>query len=67
MPLNPSVAATITEIPARGTIAMALNGVPAYGPMEGNDFNAVEGANAAGGAAFWYGHASNAVWHFHSK
>ena len=28
MPLNPTVAASHTEIPTRGIIAMAVNGVP---------------------------------------
>ena len=28
MPLNPTVAASRTEIPVRGIIAMAVNGVP---------------------------------------
>lgn len=42
MPLNPTVAGSHTEIPARGIIAMAVNGVPAYGPQEAGSTNAVE-------------------------
>mmetsp|Transcript_13078 Transcript_13078/g.36191 ORF Transcript_13078/g.36191 Transcript_13078/m.36191 type:complete len:850 (+) Transcript_13078:53-2602(+) len=67
MPLQPQVAASQTEIPIRGMVAMALNGVPAYGPQESDDANAVDGADSVPGAKFWYGHTGgNLVWHFHN-
>mmetsp|Transcript_16509 Transcript_16509/g.37941 ORF Transcript_16509/g.37941 Transcript_16509/m.37941 type:complete len:154 (+) Transcript_16509:465-926(+) len=57
----------LTEIPIRGMIAMAVNGVPAYGPQEADGFNAVEVTQSTlVGAGFWYGHASpNNAWHVH--
>ena len=64
MPLYPSVADEQTEIPIRGMVAMALNGVPTYGPQEAGDFNALEGDNAVRGANFWYGHAGSTVCKF---
>lgn len=42
MPLFPSVQGTQTEVPVRGTIAIAINGVPGFGPQESTDANAVE-------------------------
>ena len=57
IPLNPSVANQKTEVPMRGMIAMALNGVPAYGPQEADSNNAVEGNMGVPGARYWYGHA----------
>ena len=59
MPLNPTIAASKTEPPTRGIIAMTLHGVPAYGPQEAGSSNAVEPeANSAiTDAQFWYGHA----------
>jgi len=69
MPLNPSVASSVTEIPTRGAIAMAVNGVPAYGPQEGNGSNAVEpsAGSPIQDAKFWYGHADmQKAWHFHN-
>ena len=42
MPLNPVAAGSPTEIPVRGIIAVASNGVPAYGAQEGGSTNAVE-------------------------
>jgi hypothetical protein len=52
----------------RGMLAMALNGVPAYGPQEGDSNNAVEAMSSGiQGAGFWYGHAGqDNVWHVHS-
>jgi len=46
-----------TEVPMRGMIAVALNGVPAYGPQEADSNNAVEGTMGVPGARYWYGHA----------
>jgi len=67
MPLNPSVADRRTEIPIRGMIAMALNGVPAYGAQENDYLNAVEGTMGVQGAKYWYGHAGpNSAWHVHN-
>jgi len=68
MPLNPVVAQTRTEIPTLGMIAMATNGVPAYGPMELFNNNAVEPTDSeVQGAGFWYGHPGNGgTWHFHN-
>jgi len=59
MPLNPSIAGSKSEPPARGIIAMAVTGVPAYGPQEGGSTNAVEPEAGASitDAQFWYGHA----------
>ena len=59
MPLNPVDAGVKTEIPSRGIIAMALNGVPGYGLQKAGSSNAVE-PDANGriqDAKFWYGHA----------
>lgn len=68
IPLNPSLENSKTEIAPRGIIAMALNGVPTYGPMESSDENAVETATGqVGGAGYWYGHADGQNrWHVHS-
>jgi len=68
LPLDPVVAETRTEIPTGGMIAMATNGIPAYGPMELFNENAVEPSDSTVvGAGFWYGHASNGgSWHFHN-
>ncbi len=68
LPLHPKVAANQqrTEIPIRGMIVMATNGVPAYNAQENDYLNAVEGGNRPG-AQFWYGHAGgNSVWHVHN-
>jgi len=56
------------EVPIRGMIAMAKNGVPAYGPQESDGFNAVEiGESGKTGAQYWYGHAGgNSGWHTHN-
>ncbi len=69
MPLNPEVASERTEVPIRGMIAMALNGVPAFGPQEANSNNAVEPNDGdIQGAQFWYGHTTgNSLWHFVSR
>jgi hypothetical protein len=52
----------------RGMLAMALNGVPAYGPQENDSFNAVKAMDGGvTGAGFWYGHTGgDYVWHVHS-
>jgi len=56
-----------TEIPIRGMIAMALNGVPAYGPQESDGLSAVEPTGSVQDAQYWYGHPdSNGGWHVHS-
>lgn len=69
MPLDPDKADNGPfEVPIRGMIAMATNGVPAYGPQESDSLNAVEATESdKKGAGFWYGHAgaSNA-WHVHN-
>mmetsp|Transcript_25994 Transcript_25994/g.32052 ORF Transcript_25994/g.32052 Transcript_25994/m.32052 type:complete len:220 (+) Transcript_25994:242-901(+) len=69
MPLNPIVAASKTEIPTRGIIAMSTNGVPAYNALEGGSTNAVEpdASSFIQDAKFWYGHADRRnAWHFHN-
>lgn len=67
MPLYPTLASARTEVPIRGMLAMALNGVPAYGPQESDSLNAVEGMAGVKGANFWYGHSGgDQVWHVHN-
>jgi hypothetical protein len=68
IPLYPEVATSQTEIPVRGMIAMALNGVPSYGAQESDSLNAVEGDAAdAKSANFWYGHTgADSNWHIHA-
>jgi len=67
IPLNPTIATSRTEVPIRGMLAMALNGIPAYGPQESDSNNAVEGDDGVQGARFWYGHAGpNSAWHIHN-
>ena len=69
MPLEPTMENSKTEIPIRGAIAMALNGVPAYGPQEAAGENAVEpdSNSQIQDAQFWYGHADRQkAWHFHN-
>ena len=66
MPLNPVYEEEKRELPTRGTIAFALNGVPAYGPMESGSSNAVEpDDDTLQGAQYWYGHAAGTTWHIH--
>ena len=68
IPLNP-VLGDRKEVPIRGMLAMALNGVPAYGPQEADGANAVEVMAGMGvqDAQFWYGHAGpNSAWHVHN-
>ena len=67
MPLNPTQATDHTEVPIRGMLAMALNGVPGYGPQESDSLNAVEvSTSTKTGAGYWYGHpGADNVWHFH--
>ena len=65
--MYPTEANEPIEIPARGIIAMATNGVPAYGALENENNNAVEPNGQIPDAQFWYGHAtSQGVWHFHN-
>jgi len=67
LPLFPTESTNPTEIPARGIIAVATNGVPAYGALEAGDNNAVEPNGDIMDAQFWYGHATSlGVWHFHN-
>eukprot|EP00588_Corethron_pennatum_P035950 CAMPEP_0194345440 /NCGR_PEP_ID=MMETSP0171-20130528/104854_1 /TAXON_ID=218684 /ORGANISM="Corethron pennatum, Strain L29A3" /LENGTH=343 /DNA_ID=CAMNT_0039112417 /DNA_START=163 /DNA_END=1190 /DNA_ORIENTATION=+ len=57
----------IQEIPIRGIIAMSTNGVPAFGPQEVGNDNAVDPTGPIQDAQFWYGHATmQKVWHFHN-
>ena len=66
MPLNPTVIDPI-EIPSKGIIAIALNGVPAFGAQEVDDANAVEPDGQIKDAQFWYGHGTKFnIWHFHN-
>lgn len=70
MPLDPVYDSTtpISEIPVRGMIAMAKNGVPAYGPQESDSLNAVEATESnKTDAGYWYGHRGvDSGWHFHN-
>ena len=70
MPLDPvfDPMMEISEIPLRGMIAMAKNGVPAFGPQESDGLNAVDiTLSDKFGANFWYGHAGgNNGWHVHN-
>lgn len=73
LPLHPkvSVASKKAEIPIRGPIAMAVNGVPAYNAQEGDSLNSVEppagDTSVVQDAQFWYGHANRQnAWHFHN-
>ena len=74
IPLNPTppnptdTAADKKEVPIRGMVAMALNGVPAYGPQESDSLNAVEAVDSSKfDAGFWYGHpGGNNGWHVHN-
>jgi hypothetical protein len=62
MPLYPTINRVRTEVPIRGMLAMAMNGVPTYGPQESDSLNAVEGMGVPG-ARFWYGHTGgNSAW-----
>lgn len=70
-PPNPNPAATAdekTEVPIRGMIAMAKNGVPAFGPQESDGLNAVDPTVSNRlDAQYWYGHpGGNNGWHVHS-
>lgn len=68
LPLNPTKQTSITELEHKGIIAMAINGVPAYGAMEGSDGNAMAIDGQFDDAAFWYGHATMAnVDHYHNS
>jgi len=68
LPLNPIKQNNKIEIPARSIIAMATNGVPAFGPLEGGDSNSVEPGNGfIQDAQFWYGHPTqDGTWHVHN-
>lgn len=67
MPLNPSVSSSKYDIPVRGMIAVATNGVPTFGPQEVDGENALDPTGTVKDAGFWYGHPSiQKAWHFHS-
>jgi hypothetical protein len=69
MPLYPVVTSTLTEPASHGIVAMALNGIPAFGAQEASGDNAYEHAQDAFivDAKYWYGHASpNNDWHYHT-
>eukprot|EP00551_Chaetoceros_affinis_P016219 CAMPEP_0203692314 /NCGR_PEP_ID=MMETSP0091-20130426/4489_1 /ASSEMBLY_ACC=CAM_ASM_001089 /TAXON_ID=426623 /ORGANISM="Chaetoceros affinis, Strain CCMP159" /LENGTH=391 /DNA_ID=CAMNT_0050563083 /DNA_START=137 /DNA_END=1309 /DNA_ORIENTATION=+ len=70
LPLEPVIASSQREIPVRGMIAMAVNGVPTYGAQESSSTNAVEPTDDDGavqGANYWYGHSNGSgVWHVHN-
>jgi len=70
LPLDPVYDANSpkTEIPIRGIVAMAKNGVPTFGPQESDGLNAVEtGESNKLGAKYWYGHAGgDSGWHVHN-
>jgi len=67
LPLNPEKSDDLEEIPSKGLIAIATNGVPAYGAKEVDDMNAVEPNGDIVDAQYWYGHATKGnIWHFHN-
>lgn len=67
LPLNPEKSNDLEEIPKKGIIAIASNGVPAYGAQEVDDNNAVEPDGQIVDAQYWYGHATKGnIWHFHN-
>ena len=59
------------EIPIRGMVAIAKNGVPAFGAQEVDGANAVEPCNITGcvqDAQYWYGHPNTkGGWHVHDS
>lgn len=67
-PTNPTEPYDRTEVPIRGMVAMALNGVPAFGPQESDSLNAVEATESNKlGANYWYGHSgADSGWHVHN-
>lgn len=69
IPIEPVLSNTLTEPASHGIVAMALNGIPAFGAQEASGDNAYEHAEDAfiKDAKYWYGHASpNYDWHYHS-
>jgi hypothetical protein len=58
LPLNPTYVGGITEVPPMGMIAIATNGVAAYGALEGSGGNALDPNGQFVDASFWYGHAA---------
>ena len=74
IPLNPDVPVAKEnsekmEIPVRGIVAIAKNGVPTFGSQESDGLNAVEPtASNKLDATYWYGHpgAGNHGWHVHN-
>ena len=58
LPLNPTYMSGITEVPPMGMLAMATNGVAAFGAMEGEGGNALDPNGQFVDASFWYGHAT---------
>lgn len=67
IPLNPEYTDAITEPPDFGIIAIALNGVSIFGPLEGAGGNAMDPNGQFVGASYWYGHATRQGQdHYHS-
>ena len=67
LPLNPVISGSLSELPVRGIIAMAKNGVPAFGPQESDSLNALGDETDKKDASFWYGHSGpNSDWHTHN-
>jgi len=70
LPLDPVFDLSIpkSEVPIRGMIAMARNGVPTFGAQEAFGDNAVEVTSGnIYDARYWYGHPSQSnVWHVHN-
>ena len=69
LPLEPTYSQTVTEIPPMGIVAIAVNGVPMFGPQEAEGLNAVEPPDdiTVQDGQVWYGHASPFnEWHYHN-
>jgi len=67
IPLNPVYTTEKTEVPSKGIIAMATNGVPVFGAQEVTDANAMDPNGKIKDARYWYGHATkNKVSHYHN-
>jgi hypothetical protein len=66
VPLNPVIVNDVDgafEIPLRGIVAMALNGVPIFGAQDGGGTDAV-----ALGISPWVGHSTpDGHWHYHDS
>jgi hypothetical protein len=56
-----------TEIPIRGMVGMAKNGVPVFGAQETDGANAVDPTGSVQDAQYWYGHPNTkGGWHIHN-